>query len=291
MKKKIIVANWKMNNGFDEADQWFLGLLQKHETEKNVLQNVDAVVCPCVILIDSMAANLADYSFDSVEKNVALQNKAIEEFKEEELTKMVLAQKPLSIGAQDCHYESFGAFTGDVSAKMIAEVGCEYVILGHSERRQNHVESSEFVAKKVSAVVAQKLIPILCVGESKEVRDAGSHLEFVYKQLMESVPKVEKFKKFVIAYEPIWSIGTGVVPSVAQIKEMMNLIHKVAREKLSHLADEFFVLYGGSVSVDNSGEILAISNLDGLLIGKVSLNVDDFFDICKKASVATSVSV
>jgi len=155
---------------------------------------------------------------------------------------------------------------------MLKKVGCQYVILGHSERRAGHFESDEIVAKKIRTALEEKLIPIICVGENKEIRDRGEHLEFVRKQLIDSIPSDVKFEKLVIAYEPIWSIGTGAIPSSEQIAEMMNFIKKT-------VAMESLTLYGGSVTSQNSGEILAVSNVDGLLIGKASLDVEEFVKI------------
>jgi len=284
MAKKLIVANWKMNSSFDEADQWFIDFLEKQKNDKNVVEKVGVIVCPPVVLIDNMSANMMDYSFEKIEASLFEQNKKAEDLKEQELSAMILSEKPLSLGAQDCHFENSGAFTGDVSAKMIADVGAEYVIVGHSERRAGHYEGDEIVAKKIKALASEELTPILCVGESKEVRDEGKHLEFVYRQLLNSVPKDVKFKKFVIAYEPIWSIGTGVVPTASQIQEMAGLIRKICKEKIAEIAGEFFVLYGGSASLENAQEILSTKNVDGLLIGKVSLNAGDFFEICKIAA-------
>lgn len=281
---KIIAANWKMNYGFSESDEWVVNFIEKFEKTPKALDNVDAVVCPPVILIDNIVANLMDYCFTSVEADLGVQEKVIDDLSQDELSQEVLDFKPLSVGAQDCHFEESGAFTGDVSAKMLDEIGCEYVILGHSERRANHLESSEVVAKKIKAAAKEELTPILCVGESKEVRDKGDHLEFVYKQLMASIDKEARFKRLVIAYEPIWSIGTGVVPTLVQIKEMCALIKKVCDEKIKEMAEEFFVIYGGSASLENAKDILSVKNVDGLLIGKASLDAKDFFEICKIAS-------
>lgn len=163
---------------------------------------------------------------------------------------------------------------------MLTKVGCQYVILGHSERRQYHLESDEIVAKKITAALAQKITPIICVGESKETRDAGKHLEFVYKQVMQSIPADAQFEKLVIAYEPIWSIGTGVTPTTTQIAEMAHLFKKIFAEKFAGRAKEYFMLYGGSVTSQNSKEILSIDGVSGLLVGKASLDVEEFAKIC-----------
>jgi triosephosphate isomerase len=280
---KIIAANWKMNHGFTECDEWIASFIEKFEEAPQVLDNVDAVVCPPIILVDNIVANLMDYCFTSVEADLSAQEKEIGDLSQDELSQEVLDFKPLSVGAQNCHFEESGAFTGEISAKMLDEIGCEYVILGHSERRANHFESDEIIAKKIKAAASEELTPILCVGESKEVRDKGEHLEFVYKQLMASIDTNARFKRLVIAYEPIWSIGTGVLPTLLQIKEMCSLIKKVCDEKLKDMAEEFFVIYGGSANLENAKEILAVKNVDGLLVGGASLDAKNFFEICKIA--------
>lgn len=278
--KKIIVANWKMNYGFEEADAWVADLIALHESHIEVMRNVEGIVCPSSILIDNMSASLMDYSFEQIEENLAKQGKSTEEVTEEDLSHFILDEKPFSIGAQDCHFADSGAFTGDVSAKILAEVGAEFVILGHSERRTSHAETSEIIAQKIRTAAVNNLAPILCVGESKEQRDAGKHLEFVYRQLMASTPKDAKLERLIIAYEPIWAIGTGVVPTTKEIAEMAALIKKICVEKLVGVADQFAILYGGSASLENSAEIMSIRNVDGLLIGKASLDPRQFFDIC-----------
>ncbi len=280
MKKKIIVANWKMNNAFDEADIWLENFLKKFSENKMALANVEAVVCPPVFLIDYIDSQLLDNSFAGLEKIMQEQNKKIDDFSEEELMDVVSAERPFLLGAQDCHYENSGSFTGDISAEMLKKTGADYVILGHSERRENHFETDDVVARKATAAMTQNLTPIICVGENKESRDSQRHLEFVYKQLLLSLPKEVKFSRLIIAYEPIWSIGTGVVPTTEQIREMAKLIRKIATEKMKDLADEVFVLYGGSVNAENAQEILAIENVDGLLVGKASLDADGFVKIC-----------
>ncbi len=282
MKKKIIVANWKMNGDFEFCDQWFLDFVKNLQNNKNLIEKVEAVLALPFVFIDNMTANIMEYCIEEAEKNLSKEQKNKEEF-DEKLEEMILLKKPLSLAAQDCHYEEKGAFTGNVSAKMVVEVGCEYVILGHSERRQYNFETNEIVAKKAIAALNQDIVPIICVGENKEIRDEKKHLEFVYAQLLKSVPKEVKAKKIVIAYEPIWSIGTGNVPNNSQIQEMAALIRKICDEKFKDFAEEFFILYGGSVDVSNSKEILAINNVDGLLIGKTSLNCNDFFEICKNS--------
>lgn len=280
MAKKIIVANWKMNNAFEETDQWLATFIDLYAANKEVLQNLEIVICPPSFLVDYLDSQLLDNAFDGVEAIMLAQKKQIEDFSEEDLANIVIGQRPFWLGAQDCHFENAGSFTGDLSAEMIKKIGADYVILGHSERRENHFETDEVIAKKVAAAVAQDIVPILCVGENKEIRDQKKHLEFIYKQLLFSIPHGVKFYRLVIAYEPIWSIGTGVVPTSEEINEMTRMIKKILVEKGEEFAEEIFILYGGSVNEENSAEILAIENVDGLLVGKASLDAANFVKIC-----------
>jgi triosephosphate isomerase len=280
MKNKIIAANWKMNNNFDQADTWLKTFVENSTAEKSNLENIDIVLCPPVFMIDYIDSELMESGFQKLETILKYQNKEISELSEEEITNIIFSERSIKLGAQDCHYETSGSFTGDISAESLKKIGCEYVILGHCERRSGHFETDEIVAKKAAAAVAQNIVPIICVGENQEIRDRGKHLEFVYKQIMNSVPKDIKFEKLVIAYEPIWSIGTGVLPTSEQIKEMAKLIKKIFDEKMPEVAQEYFMLYGGSVSVQNSAEILAIQGVDGLLVGKASLDSKEFLEIC-----------
>ena len=278
--KKIIVANWKMNNSFEQADAWLEVVYSKEEEVKERLKAVEIILCPPVVMMDYIDSELMESGFQKLQTLLEYQKKDIADISEEELSKIVLSERPLRIGAQDCHFEESGSFTGDISAAMLKRVGCEYVILGHSERRTAHFETNEIVAKKVQAALDQNLIPIICVGEDQETRNANKHLEFVYRQIKVSIPQGVKFEKLIIAYEPIWSIGTGVTPTVEQISEMAKLIKRIFDEKLAGVADEYFMLYGGSVTTQNSAEILAIPNVNGLLVGKASLDAEEFLKIC-----------
>ncbi|MDX2083063.1 MAG: triose-phosphate isomerase [Rickettsiales bacterium] len=278
--KKIIAANWKMNYAFIEADSWLDVFTKNYAEAKSKSEQLEIVLCPPVFMIDYIDSNLMENGFKKLETLLKYQNKDVSQLSEEEVTEIVLSNRQIKLGAQDCHFENSGSFTGDVSAEMLQKIGCEYVILGHSERRAGHFESDEIIAKKISAALAKDLIPIICVGESKEIRDQGKHLEFVYRQIIHSIPKDVKFNKMIIAYEPIWSIGTGITPSKEQIAEIAKLIKKIFNEKLNDRAEEYFMLYGGSVSSQNSAEILAIENVNGLLVGKASLDVEEFVKIC-----------
>ncbi len=269
---KIIAANWKMNHDFDEADTWLDNFLQHYAREYERLKEIEMVLCPPAILLDYIDSELMEDGFQFLEKFAEKEGRKIEDFSAEELNEIVLNARPIKLGGQDCHFEKTGSFTGDISASMLKRVGCQYVILGHSERRAAHFESDEIVAKKIRAALSDELIPIICVGENKETRDRGEHLEFVRKQLTDSIPADLKFTKLVIAYEPIWSIGTGAIPTPAQIAEMMDFIKKT-------IGKECFTLYGGSVTSQNSKEILSTPGVDGLLVGKASLDSEEFVKI------------
>jgi triosephosphate isomerase len=160
----------------------------------------------------------------------------------------------------------------------LQEVNCEYVIIGHSERRKNQQETNEIIAKKALSAFKNKITPIICVGESKEIRDQGQHFDFVKEQIIKSIPLV-KTTRIVIAYEPIWAIGTGETAQVSQIEEMVKFIRQVYENEVAQFAEEFFLIYGGSVNSTNSAEILNIKGLDGLLVGKASLNIEEFAKI------------
>lgn len=278
--KKLIVANWKMNHAFDEADEWLGKFSRYYIANKDKMKNCEAVVCPQAFILDYVDSELMDAGFKKIDEIIKTKKKDISQFSEEELTEIILKERPVKVGAQDCHYESSGSFTGDISAACLAKVGCEYVILGHSERRSGHNESDKLVAKKVNTALAETLTPVICVGESKEVRDAGKHLDFIKEQVLNSVPKDAEFDKLVIAYEPIWSIGTGLIPSMSEIAQVAQLIQDIFEETYEKNASELFVLYGGSVSEKNSSDILSVHGIDGLLVGKASLDADKFFNIC-----------
>ncbi len=189
----------------------------------------------------------------------------------------------IAVGAQDCATETKGAYTGEVSAEMIAALGCEYVILGHSERRQYYGETSETLNKKMARAYENNLIPIYCVGENLEEREAGRHFEVCKQQLEEVVFNLteEQFKKLVIAYEPVWAIGTGKTATAEQAEEIHAYIREVLRTKFGAAAEECAILYGGSCKPSNAGEIFSKENVDGGLIGGAALKAEDFLGIGK----------
>lgn len=267
--KKIIIANWKMNKSFDEAQNWIENLSKK--LSKNILDQTKIVLCPPLVMIDFIDGLLMENELSEIEKLKG----NIEQIREGELEKLIEDLRKINLGAQDCSASEKGAFTGDVSAAMVKDSGAEYVILGHSERRQFYHETDDVVAKKIDQAVRGKLIPILCIGESKEQRDKNEFKEFLRKQIENSIPQNLKIEQLILAYEPIWSIGTGVVPTCGEIAETLEFI----REELlkNKNISGFKILYGGSANAENSKEILETRNVDGLLVGGASLDAEGFY--------------
>ena len=195
----------------------------------------------------------------------------------------------LSYGAQDLSPYDSGAYTGDVSGPMLAKLGCDYVLAGHSERRQYHHESNEIVNAKIQAALRSGLTPILCVGEPLAVRNAGGHIEHCRAQLDESLAKIpaEAVATMVIAYEPVWAIGTGEVASPADAQEIISAV----RSRISEIHDaetaaSVRILYGGSVKPDNVAPIMAQPDIDGALVGGASLDAGQFAQICRYRELA-----
>ena len=191
-----------------------------------------------------------------------------------------LAGSDVAVGGQDCHPAASGAHTGDVSAAMLADIGCSHVILGHSERRADHGETDDLVRAKADAALANGLTAIVCVGESEADRDAGRTLDVVGTQVRGSLPAQSTAATVVVAYEPVWAIGTGRTPTPAQIAEVHAHIRAVVGDTLgAKEADGTRLLYGGSVKPENAAEILALEDVDGGLIGGASLAAEDFLAI------------
>jgi triosephosphate isomerase len=186
-------------------------------------------------------------------------------------------------GGQDCHAQPEGAFTGDVSARMLADSGCAYVIAGHSERRLHHCETSEMVGHKAAAAIAAGLIPIICIGETAEERDTGIAESVVAAQLRQSIPKQAAAGNFVLAYEPVWAIGSGRTPTQGDIARMHAYIVSVATERTGLAAEHIAVLYGGSVKAENARGIMAIAGVSGVLVGGASLKANEFCGIISAA--------
>lgn len=186
---------------------------------------------------------------------------------------------PIALGAQDCHAAECGAHTGDLSAEMLADAGARFVIVGHSERRADHGESDATVRAKAEAAWRAGLIAIVCVGETRAQREAGEALAVVAGQVRGSVPEGASAETLVVAYEPVWAIGTGLVPTVGDVEAMHAEIRRVLGERLGGGADAVRILYGGSVKPDNAVELLGASDVDGALVGGASLKAVDFLAI------------
>ena len=191
--------------------------------------------------------------------------------------KKIVNNSNIFIGAQDCSVHTSGAYTGDVSAKMLNDMECKYIIVGHSERRIGKFETNNDVALKAKNVMENKMCPIICVGEDAKDRDDGNALNFIEKQLNESIPK-NYYKDFIIAYEPIWAIGSGKIPTIDSINEMFNMIRQWLLN--NGIDNNIKILYGGSVNKENAKEIFSCRDLGGLLIGGVSLKAQEFSEIC-----------
>jgi len=239
MRRKLAAGNWKMN-GTSAALAELSALAKAHPASTS-----DILICPPAPLIHR-AAELA-------------------------------AGSAVLIGAQDCHGEQTGAHTGDTSAEMLRDAGAAYVIVGHSERRQDHDEHNEDVRAKARAAMQTGLTTIVCMGESLAEREAANTLDIIGGQLSGSIPDAANGHTLVVAYEPIWAIGTGLVPSLGQIGEVHDFIRaRLERRFGSGVGRSVRILYGGSVNPGNAAEIFAVPNVDGALVGGASLKATDF---------------
>ncbi|CUH86283.1 Triosephosphate isomerase [Phaeobacter sp. CECT 5382] len=242
MRRKLAAGNWKMN-GTSAALAELETLAKSHAQAK-----VEILICPPATLLAHAAATTVDSA--------------------------------VAIGGQDCHAAINGAHTGDISAEMLKDAGATAVILGHSERRCDHAETSAQVAAKTSAAWAAGLTAIVCLGETLEQREAGETLAVVGNQLAKSLPDGVTAANTVIAYEPVWAIGTGKVPTLEQIAKVHGFLRAALASRFgTQLADAAALLYGGSVKASNAAEIFAISNVDGALVGGASLKAADFSPI------------
>jgi triosephosphate isomerase len=239
--RKLAAGNWKMNGTAENLGE-VRALADRHPSP-----GCEILLCPPATLID----RLAD----------------------------IASAAGIAVGGQDCHAEASGAHTGDVSAAMLADAGATYVILGHSERRADHGETDRAVAAKVSAALAADLTPIVCVGETLAEREDGSTIAVVEGQLAGSLPDDAPAERVVVAYEPVWAIGTGRVPTTEQIGEVHGMIRARLRARFGDAAEATRILYGGSVKPGNAAEIFAIADVDGALVGGASLKAEDFSGI------------
>jgi len=193
-----------------------------------------------------------------------------------------VAGSGIAVGGQDCHAKPTGAHTGDVSAAMLADLGCSCVIVGHSERRTDHGETDAVVAAKAEAAIAAGLTVILCIGETEAERDAGRTLDVVRRQIDGSLPKSASAERVVIAYEPVWAIGTGRTPTTPEVAEVHARIRALLGDRLGRgAAERLRILYGGSMKPSNARELLALADVDGGLVGGASLVADDFWAIAE----------
>lgn len=182
----------------------------------------------------------------------------------------------IRIGAQDCHTAVSGAHTGDISAEMISNMGASHVIVGHSERRADHGESSELVAAKAAASHRAGLVSIVCVGETEAERDAGKTLDVVLSQVAGSIPECATVENTVVAYEPVWAIGTGRTPTPGDVADVHKAIRAALIERFGDAGEKVAILYGGSVKPANASELMSVPNVDGALVGGASLKATDF---------------
>lgn len=268
---KTIIANWKMNNSFEYAEYWLEKVSNHINNEKYKI-----ILAPPTIMIDHIDEILMNSELERLENA----SKNVGELDEKELEELMSEIRDISISGQDCHHQEKGAFTGDVSAKMLSEAGCEYVIIGHSERRKHHFEQDKVILEKVKSSLKENLIPILCIGENLEVRNNVAHIEFIRSQLENNIPKDLEIKDLIIAYEPIWSIGTGKVPANDEIAEIAVYIKNHVYDNFPNIKN-YKILYGGSVKAENAS-IVNIANIDGFLVGGASVDDKSFIDILNK---------
>ena len=242
-RKKLVAGNWKMNGLRSD------GLTLAAELARRVRAATDAEQLSCDLLICPPATLLAPVH-DAI------------------------AGSGLHLGGQDCHPAAKGAFTGDISAEMLADTGCRFVVLGHSERRQGHGESDALVREKIGAARRAGLVPIVCVGESLAQRQAGEAMAVVAAQLAGSLPEEAAGSELIVAYEPVWAIGTGLSASLDDIEAMHAAIRR-------DLLSDALILYGGSVNPTNADAILGLADVDGALVGGSSLAADSFWAIAR----------
>jgi triosephosphate isomerase len=251
MRKKIIAGNWKMNKTFEEGMALVIEINGMLRDEYQ--GSAEVVIIPPFTHVNAVSRMLGD------EKNI-------------------------STGAQNCSNHASGAYTGEVSAAMLYSVGAKYVIIGHSERRQYFMEHNAWLAQKVDAALAGSLLPIYCCGETLEERDSNKHFEVLEAQIKEGLFHLaaEQFSNVVIAYEPVWAIGTGKTASTQQAQEVHAFIRNLVKEKYGDtLAQQTTIQYGGSVKPDNAAELFAASDIDGALVGGAALQSRSFVDIVK----------
>ncbi len=245
VRRKLIAGNWKMNGQRADAMALADTLVARRRAEPDF--DADILICPPATLLDRVGQHLQG--------------------------------SPIMLGAQDTHPEQSGAYTGDYSAAMAKDLGAAFVIVGHSERREHHHESNALVRAKAEAGLAAGLTAIICVGESEAERHAGRAIEVVCEQLSGSLPEGASPDNLVIAYEPIWAVGSGRIPTGDEVVEIHSTLRNCLRESLGSYAEGVRLLYGGSVKPSNAGAFLALPDVDGCLVGGASLKADEFWAI------------
>lgn len=251
MRKKVIAGNWKMNNDINESEKLVNELKALLKAEKT---NCDVIICPPFTSLNEVAK--------------------------------LIGGSLIKLGAQNMHYEESGAFTGEVSAQMLKSTGCEYVILGHSERRTIFNESDELINMKIKKALSEGLKPIFCVGELLEERESGATNDVVKRQLLKGLANIsaEEIKNIIIAYEPVWAIGTGKTATPAQAQEVHEFIRDLIEISFSlDVAENIIIQYGGSVKPENAKELLSQRDIDGALVGGACLKAESFMGIIKSA--------
>ncbi|MBB1091217.1 triose-phosphate isomerase [Rhodopseudomonas palustris] len=247
--RSLIAGNWKMN-GLKAASSEFDAML---EGATELSSGIDLLVCPPATLIAAFADRLAAAN-----------------------EKGALA---VAIGAQDCHANATGAHTGDISAEMLADAGARAIIVGHSERRADHGETDAIVRTKAQAAWRAGLVAIVCVGETQGERNAGHTLDVVAGQLAGSLPAGSTAANLVVAYEPVWAIGTGMTPTAADVEEVHGFIRQTLTQRFNAEGDQMRLLYGGSVKPSNARELMSVPHVNGALVGGASLKASDFLAI------------
>lgn len=242
-RRPLIAGNWKMNGLKASANE----LAAIGQGAEKVWRKADLLICPPATLLFTSAA-------------------------------IVIGSK-VAIGAQDCHPAASGAHTGDLSAEMLADAGATAIIVGHSERRTDHHETDALVRAKAEAAWRAGLVAIVCVGETQAERDAGKTLDVVGQQVAGSVPDGATAANLVVAYEPVWAIGTGRTPTTKDVEEVHKLIRDRLKDRFSGEGASIRILYGGSVKPSNAAELMAVANVDGALVGGASLKAVDFLAI------------
>jgi triosephosphate isomerase len=251
MRKKIVAGNWKMNLDYNEGMALFSEIANMVKDEITGTQQ--AVICSPFIHLSSLVQLAKGYD-------------------------------KIAVGAQNAHQNESGAYTGEISAKMVKSTGATYVILGHSERRQYFGEDNQLLAQKTDTALANGLKPIFCIGETLEEREGEQHFDVIKTQLQEGIfhLSTEQFEQVVLAYEPVWAIGTGKTASAEQAQEIHAFIREeIANNYTQEVADNTTILYGGSCNPKNAAELFAQTDIDGGLIGGASLKSRDFLDIVK----------